>query len=537
MIRPYARVCAWSVSKGVLVIMSNQSEPLVLVFDCGTQSTRAFLFNKRGEIAAFAKVDTKTYFSKRITFAEKNTEEYWDSIVAASQQLKEKSGKLWDDVISVSITTIRATYVFLDKNMKVVRPSITWLDHRLAGKKQKFSLLHKLAFKLSGMTEVTYKQRRLAPATWMKENEPDNWDKTKHFCLISAFLLYKVSGRLCDCTASQASRLPYNYRKHRWMKKHELTYTVYNCESDKLCELVEPGEVVGYVTREASASLGIKCGLPIIAVGSDKGCETLGIGALDKSVAAISFGTAATVQVITDKYIEPQTFMPAYNACVPDKYTPEIQIWRGYWMVSWFMDNFAKDIIEEAKSLNMLPEKLLDMKLIAVPAGSDGLIVQPYWAPELKVPEAKGTMFGFNDFHTRSHVYKAIIEGIGYALYEGLEKLCRRTGNRVKSISVSGGGSVSDSVCQITADMFGMPVTRIQTYETSGLGAAIIAFTYMNEFKDIDTAVQSMVHFRDTFYPKKENFAVYQKYYHKIYKKLYPRLSNLYEDLYKIANE
>lgn len=517
--------------------MAKPKEPLVLIFDCGTQSTRAFLFNKGGEIVRQSKIDTKPYYSKRIGYAEKNTEEYWHALVAASLALKEKAEDLWDDIISVSITTIRATYCFLDKEYRIVRPTITWLDQRLAKPEQKFPLPQRVLFKIAGMSKVALKQRRMSPSTWMKENEAKNWSSTKYFCLLSAYLNYKMSGRLCDCTASQASRLPYSYKKHKWLSKWDLTYTVYNCEREKLVELVEPGDVLGFINKSASKATGIKEGLPIIAVGGDKGCETLGVGALDSSVAAISFGTAATVQVITDKYIEPQKYMPAYNACVPGKYTPEMQIWRGYWMVSWFKDNFAVDVVEEAKSLNIRAEKLLDMKLSAIPAGSDGLMVQPYWAPELKVPEAKGTIVGFNDYHTRAHLYKAIIEGIGYALYDGLLNLEARTHNKITNISVSGGGSESDAVCQITADMFGMPVSRVQTYETSGLGAAIIAFTYMNEFDSIEDAVQSMVHYKDTFHPKKENHAVYQEYYSKIYKQIYKRLRSMYEKLYVLANE
>lgn len=517
--------------------MAKPNEPLVLIFDCGTQSTRAFLFNKSGNIVMQSKIDTKPYYSKRIGYAEKNTEEYWQALVAASQALKEKALNLWDDIISVSITTIRATYCFLDKEYEIVRPSITWLDQRLAKPNQKFPFLQKFLFKIAGMSKVALKQRRMSPSTWMKENEMSNWNRTKYFCLLSAYFNYKLSGRLCDCTASQASRLPYNYKKHRWLSKWDLTYTVYNCEREKLVELVEPGDVLGFITRSAAKLTGIKEGLPIIAVGGDKGCETLGVGALDRSVAAISYGTAATLQVITDKYIEPVKYMPAFNSCVPNKYTPEMQIWRGYWMVSWFKDNFALDVVEEAKSLNIRAEKLLDMKLSAIPAGSDGLMVQPYWAPELKVPEAKGTIVGFNDYHTRAHLYKAIIEGIGYALYDGLLNLERRTHNKITNISVSGGGSESDAVCQITADMFGMPVSRVQTFETSGLGAAIIAFTYMNEFDNIEEAVCSMVHYKDTFHPKSENHEVYKQYYSKIYKHIYKRLRSMYEDLYVLANE
>lgn len=513
------------------------NEPLVLIFDCGTQSTRAFLFNKKGEEVCSSKVLTQPFFSKRIGYAEKNTEDYWKAIVEASRLLKEAAQEKWHNIVAMSITTIRGTYACLNKNLEPVRPTITWLDQRLAKERQRFSLLHKFCFRVAGMKMVALKQRRMSPATWLKENEPENWKKIYKFTMISAYLNYKLCGRLVDSIASQASRLPFNYRKKRWMNKSELTYTVYNVEKEKLCDIAEPGTTLGYVTKEASVLTGIPEGLPIITTGSDKACETLGVGCLSQDIASISFGTTATVQVMSPKYFEPQSFMPAYNAIVPNHFNPEIQVFRGYWMVTWFKEQFAENEVRQAHELGVTPESILDMSLRSVPAGSDGLMLQPYWAPGLKIPEAKGSIIGFNDCHTRAHVYKAIIEGIGYELFKGLKGLEKRGHMKIDKLSVSGGGSQSDAVCQVTADLFGIPVYRVQTYETSGLGAAIMTFASINEFDSIEEAVNSMVHFKDEFVPEMKNHKVYMELFYKVYNKLYTHLQPLYNDLYDIVNK
>lgn len=513
------------------------NEPLVLVFDVGTQSTRAFLFNKKGDIVCMHKEDTQPFYQEKVGFAEKNTEDYWKSIVIASNALKEKSGDLWNDVIAVSVTSIRATYAFLDENCNPVRPSITWCDQRLANSKQKFPVVYKVLFKVAGMYRTALKQRRMAPSTWMKENQPEIWAKTKYFTLVSAYIHYKFCGRLCDVTACQASRLPYNYKKERWQKKHELSFTVYNVEKEKLCELVKPGEVIGHITKEVAQETGIKEGLELIAVGGDKGCETLGAGALRPDVASISYGTTATLQITTKKYVEPQKYMPAYNSVVRGYFNPEIQIFRGFWMVTWFKNQFGHEEVRLAEDIGVSAEAILDKSLSEVPAGSNGLILQPYWAPGLKIPEAKGTIIGFNDCHTKAHIYKSIVEGIGYALFEGLENLEKKSGQTITKISVSGGGSKSDAICQITADMFGRPVYRVQTYETSGLGAAMIAFVAKNQFKDYEECTKAMVHFKDEFKPDMKNHAVYKKLFHSVYKSIYPQLKPLYLKLYSIVNE
>ena len=106
-----------------------------------------------------------------------------------------------------------------------------------------------------------------------------------------------------------------------------------------------------------------------------------------------------------------------------------------------------------------------------------GLMLQPYWSPGVGIPgpEAKGAVIGFGDVHTRAHLYRAILEGLAYALREGKERSERRSGKAITELRVAGGGSQSDAAMQITADIFGLPASRPHLYETSGLGAAIDA--------------------------------------------------------------
>ena len=105
----------------------------------------------------------------------------------------------------------------------------------------------------------------------------------------------------------------------------------------------------------------------------------------------------------------------------------------------------------------------------AVPPGSMGLMLQPYWTPGIKVPgpEAKGAIIGFGDVHTRAHMYRAILEGLAYALREGKERIEKRSGVPITELRVSGGGSQSDAAMQLTADIFGLPTARPHVYETS----------------------------------------------------------------------
>ena len=124
----------------------------------------------------------------------------------------------------------------------------------------------------------------------------------------------------------------------------------------------------------------------------------------------------------------------------------------------------------------------------SVPPGSQGLVLQPYWSPGLRSPgpEARGAIIGFGDVHTRAHIYRAILEGLAYALREGAERTEKRSKVKIKELRVAGGGSQSRAAMQLTADLFGLPASRPHVYEASGLhrgyqgGEAAICYSRVN---------------------------------------------------------
>ena len=510
------------------------SEPLILTFDCGTQSVRGLLFDKKGTLVGKSQISFEPYIAERAGWAERHPDFYWEKLCQASRMLKEQKGDRWGDIVAVTVTTMRDTAVLLDEQMNVVRPSILWLDQRMAECREPFPLFHRFCFHLAGMTDAATEQRKCTKANWIQENQPELWEKTRHYVLLSCYMTYKLTGRLVDSIANQVGHIPFAYKKKRWMKKSNLKYRVFNIDREKLPPLVEPGEVIGELTEEAARQTGLPKTLRLIATGSDKGCETIGTGCIDESMGSLSFGTTSTIQLTTEKYVEPTRFLPAYPAVLSGKYNPEIEIYRGYWMISWYKREFAAREQTEAERAGIPVEALLNSKLSQIPPGSEGLVLQPYWGAGLKNPEAKGAIIGFSDVHTRAHMYRAIIEGVNYALRDGLETVSRRAGIEVSVLTVSGGGSESDEICQITADMFGKKILRAQTFETSGLGSSMVGFVGAGEFASIEEAVKSMVHHTSVFEPDMERYREYTELFQNVYQQMYPRLKPLYKNIRKI---
>lgn len=213
-------------------------------------------------------------------------------------------------------------------------------------------------------------------------------------------------------------------------------------------------------------------------------------------------------------------------------------IYRGFWMVSWFKEQMAEQEKRKASEQEGLQaEHFFDQLLANSPAGAMGLMMQPYWSPGVKHPgpEGKGAIIGFGDVHSRSHIYRAIIEGLTYELKQGKAQIEKRSKVAITELVASGGGSQSDVIMQISANIFNQPISRPHTSETSALGAAINCAVAMQCYPNYQQAVANMVRVGKRFEPQTKEAQMYQKLYAQVYLKMYARLKPLYEKIRQIT--
>ena len=425
----------------------------------------------------------------------------------------------------------------VDKNGTPLRPAIHWLDQRRTSGLKPVGGAWGLLFKLAGMTETVAYLQAEAESNWLQRNQPEIWNNTYKYLLLSGYLTLKMTGRFADSIGCMVAYVPFDYKKQDWSGKHDWKWQAVPIKKEMLPELVKPADQIGVITAEAALATGIPEGLPLIAAAADKACEVIGAGCLEPNIACLSFGTTATINTTLRKYVEVIPLIPPYPAAVPGAYSLEIQIYRGFWMVSWFKREFGLNEERLAADRGVPTEELFDDLVNAVPPGSLGLTLQPYWSPGLKVPgpEAKGAVIGFGDVHTRAHLYRSILEGLAYALREGAERTSKHTRIPITELRVSGGGSQSKAAVQLTADIFGLPVTIPHIYETSGLGAAMDLAVGLKLHPDFETAVREMSHKGQTVEPIKENQSIYDELYHRVYCRMYDRLKPLYDEIRDIT--
>ena len=331
--------------------------------------------------------------------------------------------------------------------------------------------------------------------------------------------------------------MPFDYKTLRWASRWDWKWQVLPIDAIHPARPAAARLVLGEITPEAAEATGIPAGLPLIAAAADKACEVIGAGCLEPHIGCLSYGTTATINTTHRRYIEVIPLIPPYPAAVPGAYSLEIQIYRGFWMVSWFKQEFGQHEQRLAQERGIEPEELFDELVEAVPPGSHGLVLQPYWSPGLKVPgpEARGAIIGFGDVHTRAHLYRAILEGLAYALREGAERTAQAQ-RRADHRAARGRRRQPEPRRHAAHRRYlwpaGLPPARLRGLRAGrshrrrgGRGAA-------PRFRH---AVAEMTHIGDTFEPIPENQRIYDEIYREVYLKMYAQLKPLYEALYRIA--
>lgn len=510
----------------------------ILAIDVGTQSVRAIVFDCNGNLINMGQaIYHSPYNSKKPGYAEQSLTFYFDKLKEACFELFKDDKVSKDSIASITVTSQRGTVVNLDKNGMPLRPAIVWLDQRRATEFSKLRFPYNYIFEIPMLKSLMDYVQAETEINWIKQHEREIWDKTAHYLLLSGYINYKLTGEFVDSTACQVGYIPFDFKKQIWQKKGHWKWDAMSVKPETLPEIVPPGEQLGVLTKEAAELLGLNSGTPVISGASDKACEVLGCGCLTENEACIGFGTTATININSKRYIEPLMLIPPYPSAEKGSYNLEIQTYRGFWMVTWFKEQFAEIENITAKEMEVDVETLLDKMAAKVPAGSLGLMLQPYWSPGLRFPgaEAKGSIIGFGAAHKKQHMYRALLEGLAYAKRHGKERIEQKTNTKINKLIICGGGSRSDLVMKITAEVFGMQSIRPSVSETSALGAAILGSLGVGLHGDLSSAVKCMTKDGDKFDPDKNNVLKYNELYNKVYLHQYTKLKPLYKAIRDIT--
>ena len=454
--------------------------------DGGTQSTKVGIYDTNGNLVCEEKTSLKPLYVPDADTAEHPDDDLWDSLVYVCRNLMNKFEGNKEDIIGIGLGSIRCCRAYLKKDGTLAYPVINWMDKRLAKPYQ------------NDVEDMAY------------------------LTTTTGYLTCRLTGEFKDTAANyEGAYGPFDKVNWKWSDNPE-DYKEWNITRENLFDLVMPGDILGYVTEEASEKTLLPKGCPVIATANDKAAEGLGAGIKNDGSVLVSLGTYIGGMMRGTEYTESSVDYWANLSAIPNEYLYEtsVGIRRGMWSVSWFKELLGEELAEKAASLGKSVEELLEAEAKTVAAGSEGLLtVGEFLAPN-NMPWRKAMFIGFDGRHKRAHMYRSILESIAMTMQMSVFAMCDEMKMKPSRVIVSGGGSNSPLFMQIFADVFGIPSSRNVVNNAAGLGAAINAAVGVGVYPDYETAIDNMVGIRDTFEPNLENTKVYKEIIENVYRNI-----------------
>lgn len=470
--------------------MSNK---YLIGIDSGSQSTKAYIFDQHGKVVCSESEPIRPMISRKPGYVEHPDDDLWDCLkVVLKRLMKSFQGDI-ESIVGLGLCSIRCCRVFMKEDGNLAAPVMSWMDVRAYEK---------------------------------YEDDPE----IKYTGSTSGYLTYRLTGQFKDTVANAYQwQFPVDMDTWQWAKD-SLYFESFKIPRDKLMEIMLPGSILGYVTEKVSEETSLPVGLPVVATANDKAVEALGSGLIEPNVGLVSLGTYITSMVYGSKNINDSTHFFTNLSCIPYHYLYESGgIRRGMWHISWFKEIIGEEYAKKAKAEGYSAEDFLAKEAYKVPAGSDGLMIVPDWLAPANQLYRKGYMIGFDDRHTRGHIYRSLLEGIAMTLKNSFDAMIAELKIKPERIIVSGGGSNSDLYMQIIADIYGLKTVRNQINGAAALGSAICAAVATGVYKNFKEAAMFMVKSRDEFAPNFEN----HKYYNKINSQVYSKLPEMMESTLK----
>ncbi|MBS7614625.1 L-fuculokinase [Candidatus Bathyarchaeota archaeon] len=483
---------------------SENSDEVVLVFDCGSTNLRVVAINSQGTIKAQFSFpnEPKPQNGRNPEWLIWDLDEVWSKLCKASREVVAKIDP--GSIKAATVITWGADGAPVDRNGRLLYPVISWQCPRTveAMKNLTSTLSPFEIFRITGYQLTPF--NTLIKLYWLRKHELEVLSKAYTWLMMAGLIAQRLTGEFHIDPTSASTMMAMDLGRRDWSKT---MLELVGLDPGFFPKWREPGQVVGDVTKEAEKGCGIPNGVPVVAGGHDSQFAIFGSMATENE-AVLSSGTWEILGHRSNVY------SPTKEA-FDDGVIVEADVSRGFWnpqllmMGSAVLEWVADKMVAEKGSTKY--EALIKMAE-SVPAGAGGVVFVPSFVKETgptKKYGVSGAILGLTLRATRNHIVRATFEGLSYQLAQALKILEREKGSNIKKIRVVGGGSKNRLWNQIRADITGLPVTVTDLKECASLGAALVSFLGIGRFNSFEEAKANVRVKEETFSPS-ENRKIYE---------------------------
>jgi xylulokinase len=512
---------------------------LVLGVDSSTSATKVIAFDANGKVRAEGSKGYPLY-TEHPGWVEQIPGDWWEAFCGACRQVAANAEVNAKDFIGMGITHQRFTFVPVDKDLRPLRRAILWNDIRCPKEAEHAgrTLGRQKIFERTGYPPGVW---TLYKVLWLKNNEPEVYEKIHKIVLVQDYLIYRLTGTLTTLSgaATMTGALDIAARD-RWAKD---VIRGIGVRDDIWIEPIRPGgAVVGKVSRDAARETGLPEGLPVVTGAGDQPCGILGAGVIEPGEMGINGGTSCTNELVSsglperrevDYFIE---LSPSGDYIV-ENYIPS----GGSALMNWYKNNFGHAEAARAEIEKKGVWEVIYGQASESPPGNRGMMVIPYFqgahGPYWDMT-ARGILLGVHLDYGRPYFVRGIMEGLAYESRRQMELMEKGTRTEVRQVRMYGGSARSDIWNQVFADILNKPLHVPETAETTALGAAISAAFGCGMYGGFKEAVNKMVSIKKSYTPIGRNVGLYDKFYNDVYVKFFDsvhglvrRISEINEDI------
>ncbi len=464
-----------------------------LGIDIGTGGTRGSVIDENGKVIVSSTAFHQDFASPEIGWAEQDPDDWWR---AAQEVIREVLQTVKaEDIAAIGFSGQMHGSVFLDKSDQVIRPALLWCDQRTEkqcseitekiGKERLIELVCNPA--ITGFT--------LPKLLWVRENEPENWQKVRTVLLPKDYIRLKLSGDRASDVADSSGTLLFDVQNRQWSGE---ILSAFEIDARILPKVYESIEITGTVSESGANETGLKPGTPIVAGAGDNAAGAIGMGIVKNGKVSATIGTSGVIFAVSDQpRLDLQGRIHTLCHAIPNRWHNTGVTLSAGLSFKWFRENLG-----DGQSYDELVNAAAK-----VPSGSEGAIWLPYLmgerAPHLD-PNARAAFVGITAGHTKAHLTRAVLEGVAFSLRDSLE-IFKASGVEISSVRLGGGGAKSELWRQIQADVYGTPVEIIEADEGAAFGAAILAGVGAGAWKTVDEACEKTIRVRETIEPNAES--------------------------------
>jgi xylulokinase len=440
---------------------------MIIAHDLGTTGNKASLHSDDGKMLQHCTVPYPAHFASG-GVAEQNPMDWWEAVGQATKKLTQMANVSANEITGIGISGQMMGAIFLDENYNPTRDAIIWADFR--AQKQSDYLIEKVGLekaykRLGHRLNPTYS---IAKVMWVRDNQPEVWNKTRHICIAKDFINHKLTNRFVTEPSDASSTNCFDQLNLVW---DEEILKVADIPVSYFPEIVKSTSVIGGLTSAAADHLGLNVGTPVVAGGGDGPMAALGAGIISPTDGAYAcMGSSSWVAVSTAKPLHDAKMRSmTWNHIVPNQFSPTATMQAGGASLQWIVEDLMP--ASEKDRFNILlgeAEK--------VSSADDGLYFlphilgerSPYWNPS-----AAGAFIGLGRHHDRSYLVRAVLEGVAFNLLTCIQAFTDN-GVPIDQVDVIGGGAESALWLQIFSDIWGVKVrSRSIVEDANSLGAAV----------------------------------------------------------------